>query len=815
MAVGQLGKNEDMNGNRKLRYRTLALVSHPRHVARLMENLGEGDGDTLIVSCNWLLAEELATQGNAAIYIDDESRRTGAIPAPSRELYLRGADWLHADGGDPTLFRGVSLGRRFLRDVAFAQFEIGFYEHVLPPMVRRFKPKAIEYWDCRTDWGPLDSQARFDTVSVIARDLGVDILDKRQDPPADGLGLPHHNYLPVKATSGLSLPARAKNATFNLVMDAMGRVRRLALGRRSMVLLLTTALNGKPLLETFNGKDLGVYYPAEWFPGKSRIGFVLRCFAKGVILVNTGQGFLSPEDHKALNGIRDKIKTVISKLDGPFAQIMRDHITRSVLENRRLEAAARHVVNCEKLIDRLNPALVFTDGLQNAFTNTALAVAKKKGCLTAATWHAPYIVDHCMEIFGSDPHTPALADYCLTWGRGHEDWLDANGATCRQIRTGNIIASRVRKAPTAPRKTRKALVLQYLPVMGDSLSWYTPSAEFNFFIETVKMLANIGFDEIRFKLHPANIKFDYYKRIAKTFGLRCGIIDDSAFLDHIDWADIVVSIPSSGASLEVLASGKPFYPVLLEPNMIEKRYLYGLRTLDSVGALRQAILTDEESYSEEFLEAFTSEQEINDPAKCAWQGLKSITAERIAGEIQGAAVFLDRDGVINRSDIRDGKPFAPTTLEGFDILPGVQGALSALNDAGFKIIVTTNQPDVKKGIVDKAVVEAMNDRLRQSLAIDDIKVCYHVNEDLCDCRKPKPGMLVEAAVEWGIDLEKSFMVGDRWGDVEAGKAAGCRTIFIDHQYTEKRPDAPDFTAHSLVEAATLILSGMESGKARS
>ena len=171
-----------------------------------------------------------------------------------------------------------------------------------------------------------------------------------------------------------------------------------------------------------------------------------------------------------------------------------------------------------------------------------------------------------------------------------------------------------------------------------------------------------------------------------------------------------------------------------------------------------------------------------------------------------AAVFLDRDGVINRSEVREGKPFAPTTLEGFEFLPDVREAIVALGDSGYRIIVTTNQPDVKKGILDKAVVEAMHERLRQELAIDDLKVCYHLKEDRCNCRKPKPGMLVEAAAEWGIDLDRSYMVGDRWSDVEAGRAAGCRTIFIDYQYKEERPDNPDFTVASLAKAVSLILS---------
>jgi len=171
-----------------------------------------------------------------------------------------------------------------------------------------------------------------------------------------------------------------------------------------------------------------------------------------------------------------------------------------------------------------------------------------------------------------------------------------------------------------------------------------------------------------------------------------------------------------------------------------------------------------------------------------------------------AAVFLDRDGVINQGMVRDGKPYPPDNLEDFKLLPGAEDAIRRLHNAGYKIIVATNQPDVTTGIQDQAVVDAMHDRLRSTLAIDDIKVCFHLEDDQCDCRKPKPGMLMEAAQEWNINLEKSYMVGDRWRDIGAGRAAGCRTIFIDYQYSEKRPDDPDHTVASLAEAASLILS---------
>jgi D-glycero-D-manno-heptose 1,7-bisphosphate phosphatase len=172
------------------------------------------------------------------------------------------------------------------------------------------------------------------------------------------------------------------------------------------------------------------------------------------------------------------------------------------------------------------------------------------------------------------------------------------------------------------------------------------------------------------------------------------------------------------------------------------------------------------------------------------------------------AVFLDRDGVINRSVVRGGKPYAPESVEETEILEGVGEALASLRRAGFLNIIVTNQPDVTTGKLKIETVELIHQRLRNEFALDDIKVCYHGDVDGCECRKPKPGMLLEAAREFGIDLERSFMVGDRWRDVAAGQAAGCANFFIDYGYREKRPEPPYIAVKSLAEAVSRILAGI-------
>lgn len=178
---------------------------------------------------------------------------------------------------------------------------------------------------------------------------------------------------------------------------------------------------------------------------------------------------------------------------------------------------------------------------------------------------------------------------------------------------------------------------------------------------------------------------------------------------------------------------------------------------------------------------------------------------RTRGPVSTTAVFLDRDGVLNNVIVRDGKPFPPQNLQQFCILPGVKEALRDLAKAGFLLIVVTNQPDVARGIQTREQVEAMHRHLRRELPLDDIKVCYEEETPASLCYKPKPGMLLEAARERGIDLAGSYMVGDRWRDVGCGRAAGCYTIFIDRGYTEQLRDLPDATCRDLTEAAAIIL----------
>ena len=164
--------------------------------------------------------------------------------------------------------------------------------------------------------------------------------------------------------------------------------------------------------------------------------------------------------------------------------------------------------------------------------------------------------------------------------------------------------------------------------------------------------------------------------------------------------------------------------------------------------------------------------------------------------------------MINPSKVIAGKPYPPQSLDEFILLPGVVEACGKLKRGGFLLVVATNQPDVGRGTLKREVVDTIHERMSQQLPIERVEVCFHPGqgESKCDCRKPLPGMLLRAARELNIDLRRSWMVGDRWRDIDCGHAAGCRTVLIDYHYDEPLRQQPDFRVNNLLEAADLILN---------
>ena len=167
------------------------------------------------------------------------------------------------------------------------------------------------------------------------------------------------------------------------------------------------------------------------------------------------------------------------------------------------------------------------------------------------------------------------------------------------------------------------------------------------------------------------------------------------------------------------------------------------------------------------------------------------------------AVFLDRDGVLNRIVWRDGKAASPRTVEELIVEPDAPAALAAMKAAGFKLFVVTNQPDVRRGLMEATALDAIHTALRQALHVDDVAVCTHDNADACACRKPRPGMLLDLARRHDVDLSASIMVGDQDRDIACGHAAGCATVLLARPYNSGA--GADHVVDTLSQAMSVIL----------
>lgn len=178
-------------------------------------------------------------------------------------------------------------------------------------------------------------------------------------------------------------------------------------------------------------------------------------------------------------------------------------------------------------------------------------------------------------------------------------------------------------------------------------------------------------------------------------------------------------------------------------------------------------------------------------------------------EVARRAVFLDRDGVLNRAVVRNGHPCPPSGVEAFELYDDVVAGCARLKAANLLLIVITNQPDVGRGKQNRETIEAMHLKMQSALqSLDRIEVCYHAGErygEPCDCRKPRPGLILRAAADLGIDLSVSYVIGDRWRDIDCARAAGCRAIFIQRDYEESLRESPDFTVRNFNGAVNALL----------
>lgn len=603
-------------------YRRLALVTDRRQV-----DLLDADEDTLIVSSDWLLWQECLHDGLHCILAGRGIPGWGDWEKFGTDYYLHTNDWLYVNGEDATLFRGVSLGRKFVRHLSLVIADFEIKKRALEVLTERFRPEQYIYFDYRTDDDFLDDADRFSIVCAVAENFGINVVDRRDPLASVNADCSISRLYKPPEVSGKAWKNRAVEAcraVFEFLASGLSGLRRFLGNSRPTVLILNSHVTAIPLIQNFDGKGIFPMFLAKLFPRKKNLGFVAKSIANGILLISAPRRPLSDDDRRAVDAIHSRLDEAWECPATGRDAVVRRYVRKHILAPKRLHDKAVEVKWAERVLARHKPDQIFTDALQHTTTNTFFELAKQRGIPTAGTWHGPYIQDVKMEIFGCDPRFGPLVDRCFTWGRNHEDWLDNISAKTTKVRIGNLVCGPYRRLPPAATKQGRALVLQYIDPGHDFAA--PTSHEYFYFVTTVRMLRDLGYSKICLRLHPGSPKSRYYTRIAKFFDVECEMSAEGPFKHFVAWADFAIGPATSGAMLEVISAGKPYFPVLLPPHSVNTKYLDGSPIYTDLNSLRRALAAGEVPDQRKLLNDFNSLDEIPDPAARVWQVLRGEAA---------------------------------------------------------------------------------------------------------------------------------------------------------------------------------------------
>ena len=597
-------------------YQTLEFVSHPSHLEQI-----KNDPSSLVVSCDWLLVQEALAQGIDCVAIDS-CATDGAVSEDNSEIYLRTVDWIYENDIDVTLFHSVSLGRKFSRDFSILVVEFMRIQSYVTSLIAFYKPKQIVFHGCELEMSALDREGSLNLVQSIAAKSGISVI-KRDEADEHATLVPRYCVHTPAASS-----SKNKFRWKDFVLGVMGKclvtmsfIQHAVFFWRPTVLMLTSQLTLNPLLNIRSSFLLRPIVLFDWLPGKKAIGKLLHRLSKGMLVSKQYDEELSAEDLAQIQSIEKRILTIENTSnDEPRAKEIFRYVHRHILEKREFYKLAQKVKEAEKLLDRWTPDAIFTDSLQNRLILILLELADIRGIPRASTWHSFYLIDTKIPLLGGDKRAHALCGKVLTWGHVHEKWLGAIGSNIEFSRTGNVISNQHNSSRPSRDEWENILVLQYVTPYNDI--HISNSNEFEYFIQISKMLKNKKF---RMRLHPGTSKTEYYKKIRDYFNINCVFDDSGPFESCLDWADVGIGPIQSGATLECISYGLPYFPVLLSPNAVNLEYLKDVPVIQNITELEQAFNAGDTSDLKPFLESLSASAEISDSAVETWNQLHELT----------------------------------------------------------------------------------------------------------------------------------------------------------------------------------------------
>ncbi len=595
-------------------YTRLVLISHSRHI----KHLDPTDTDSLAVSTDWLVWRRCVDAGIHCIHYEsvlvDGCNERGVWD----DLYLESGHWVYRDGKDVTLFKGISIGKQFIREVGLALL---YHEHMrfaLDKLCKTFSPREIVVYDYRADFDLIDDNLKKPLIDSVVGKLGIKVIYRLDCP------VPGDSELPDIPSYGFENTEKGVRPLLRYlyakVVDALFSLRWITGGRYPKIFLFPSQLMWEGLMDNFQGRKIAPVLLAEFHSKK--ITFIVDCLKKGILLSCLPNTRLTPDE-------REKIDNIIVCIEESWdASSFRNHaFIRSFIKNRfidrgRFHTTAKLIKRYCKLFDRHSFARVMVSDCCTTHPRISLEAANRRGIPCDELLNGVFLGNRKHEARCGDGFSPPLIDRLLSWGKQNEDWVLTTKAKVRTVRTGYPALDVFLKKPIASKKRQQgnALILAYPPQGDDTFS--VRANTYTYLIQFIIMLRDRGYENIRIKLHPGIDSKIYYERILEYFNLNYPVYKSSPLRTHLEWADFVIGPVTSGAMPETLINGKPYYPIWLKPSSLDSNYLKELPVFSTASEVAEHLDSGKEFDGSEILKYFCATDEISNASDNVWTALE-------------------------------------------------------------------------------------------------------------------------------------------------------------------------------------------------
>ena len=602
------------------RYDRVALISHPRHLDRL----DAADPSILVVATEWLAWWAARERGHAVLHYESRLAPWPEDLGNPDDLYLRACDWVYADGTDMTEYKAVSLGYLFATPTALAWMAYRRLECALSQICREFRPRELILFDLSSHFSILGPSEKRQLAADMARQHGLTLIDSLDPLTPDE---PHSPTIPLYSGSGAETGVRPwLRRAYAILIGAVSRVGWWLQGRRPKIFFFASHLTSLSLVRHFRGRRVAPVFLADVLPKNP--GFLWNCWRRGIVLARL-PGAWRRRRGRAVQRIVEAIEAHWRTTGAEDAEAARRTFIRErLLRSGRLDTLADMVDRFDRLIGLHRFQRVVSGDVSNSTGRTICALAHAIGLPSDETLNGMFISSlkdpsRC----GDGIKGPTLSRE-LALGDVTVEWLDATGAPIERVIAGYPALDAVRSRFGNERqnsKRRNALVLPGYAYLADATALRAEIVPF--LINSVRVLAHHGFDAIRIKLHPGAENRHFYEHLVDRFGLPATVHDDGNFLDHLAWADVVVGPATTGAFVETLAAGKPYYVFRSSFSAVPESYLRAAVVVTSATELNSVLASGTEPDIDAILQDFCATDTVANASERMWQILEDSVVQ--------------------------------------------------------------------------------------------------------------------------------------------------------------------------------------------